>query len=205
LTAQQPVGAVLAGGRGRRIGGDKATVELDGRPLIAYPVAALAAVLAEVVVVAREETVLPELTGVGAVWIEPAGPGHPLAGIVHALRAAGGRAVLACAADLPLVGPELVRLVAESDPGGAPAVVPRAGGRLQPLFALYTPLALAGLATWEADAPATEAVLALDPRILDVEDEEAFLNVNAPEDLLSASAILARRRAVGGDQPNVNA
>ena len=29
--ASQPVGVVLAGGRGRRIGGDKAIVELEGR------------------------------------------------------------------------------------------------------------------------------------------------------------------------------
>ena len=34
--------AVLAGGRGSRIGGDKALVQLGGRPLIAYPLAAAA-------------------------------------------------------------------------------------------------------------------------------------------------------------------
>jgi molybdopterin-guanine dinucleotide biosynthesis protein A len=33
----RPVGAILAGGGGRRIGGDKAIVELHGRPLISYP------------------------------------------------------------------------------------------------------------------------------------------------------------------------
>ena len=35
------VGAILAGGGGRRIGGDKAIVELHGRPLISYPLEAV--------------------------------------------------------------------------------------------------------------------------------------------------------------------
>ena len=187
-----PIGAVLAGGTGRRMGGDKATVELDGRPLVSYPLAALGAVLEEVVIVAKDETALPALGEVG-VWVEPAEPAHPLAGIVHALRAAGGRAVLVCAGDMPLVDPDLVRILATADPEGAPAVVPRAGGRLQPLLALYTPLALAGLSTWEPGAAVTDVVAALGPRVLDVADEESFLNVNAPEDLLTASAILASR------------
>ncbi len=37
-----PLGAVLAGGRGERLGGGKALVELGGRALIEYPLAALA-------------------------------------------------------------------------------------------------------------------------------------------------------------------
>ncbi|MBK5220825.1 MAG: NTP transferase domain-containing protein, partial [Thermoleophilia bacterium] len=45
------LGAVLAGGSGSRIGGAKATVELAGRPLIAYPLAALEAAGVEAVVV----------------------------------------------------------------------------------------------------------------------------------------------------------
>ena len=47
---------VLAGGAGRRIGGAKAIVELRGTPLVKYPLRALQAVLAEVVVVAKQGT-----------------------------------------------------------------------------------------------------------------------------------------------------
>lgn len=193
-----PVGAILAGGPGRRIGGDKAIVELDGRPLISYPLEALTAVLDEVVVVAKRETILPELAGLAGVWIEPDGPAHPLAGIVHALRKAAGRPVLACAADLPLLTPDVVRALAAADPERATAVVPRADGRLQPLCALYTPLSLPPLAQYPPDARTEDVVLGLDPVVVEVEDDEAFYNVNAPEDLLGASAALALRREAGG-------
>ena len=191
-----PIGALLAGGRGKRIGGDKAVVEVLGRPLIAYPLEVLLEVLEEVVVVVKPDTVLPRLDGLAGIWKEPESPPHPLAGIVHALRMAKGRSVLACGADMPLVTPAVVAQLAGTDPGEAPAVVPRCDGRLQPLLALYTPLALAGLAEYAPDAAATDVVEALGPCVVDVDDEEAFFNVNGPEDVLDASARLdARRRA----------
>src|SRR6185312_15979052 len=112
---RDPIGVVLAGGLGRRIGGAKATVELHGMPLIQYPVAVLQAVLAEVVVVAKQTSELPPLPGV-PIWIEPAEPCHPLAGIVHALEGAGAaagiegmaREILVSAGDLPFLTPSLV-------------------------------------------------------------------------------------------------
>src|SRR5256885_1284659 len=106
--AAGPLGAVLAGGLGRRLGGSKATVALAGRPLISYPLQALRSALGAVVVVAKGDTQLPD--GLEApVWVEPEHPRHPLTGLVHALSLAGGRPVLVCACDLPLVTEELVR------------------------------------------------------------------------------------------------
>jgi molybdopterin-guanine dinucleotide biosynthesis protein A len=52
------IGSVLAGGRGSRLGGSKATVELAGRPLISYPLAALAAAGLDAFVVAKPDTPL---------------------------------------------------------------------------------------------------------------------------------------------------
>ena len=40
---REPIGVILAGGRGRRIGGSKAVVELCGKPLIRYPLEAMEA------------------------------------------------------------------------------------------------------------------------------------------------------------------
>ena len=51
--------AVLAGGLGSRIGGDKALVQLAGRPLISYPLAAAQAAGLDAVVVAKRSTSLP--------------------------------------------------------------------------------------------------------------------------------------------------
>ena len=195
---RDPIGVVLAGGAGRRIGGAKAIVELRGTPLVEYPLRALQAVLAEVVVVAKRGTALPPLPGV-PIWIEPAEPRHPLAGIVHALEGAGaavgGREILVSAGDLPFVGPDLVERLAHADAQGAPAVVPRADGRLPPLLARDAPAAYAPLAAALREAPlpsVTDAVLALRPRLLELDDAQAFFNVNAPEDLLTAAGLLDR-------------
>ena len=178
------IGAVLAGGGGRRIGGDKAMVELEGRPLVHYPLNVLRAVLDEVAVVAKQSTVLPGLDVEIAIWLEPEEPRHPLAGIVHALRCARGRPVVVVAGDMPFVTRGLV--------GGARHLVaPRE--RLQPLCARYEPRALGALAGSDLASPTRDVVGALEPRIVEWPDEEPFFTVNAPEDILQAAALLGGR------------
>jgi molybdopterin-guanine dinucleotide biosynthesis protein A len=172
------------------MGGAKALAEFRGRPLISWPVAALSEVLDEVVVVAKRDTALPPgLT----VWVEPDEPRHPAVGLIRALEGKRGQtwaggpfslrggAILCCAVDMPFVPAELLRALL-ADRSDAPAVVPRCGGRLQPLLALYRPAALPLL---RADGPLTATVEAMAPAILDWPDERAFFNVNTPEDLSS--------------------
>ncbi|MDQ6779295.1 MAG: NTP transferase domain-containing protein [Actinomycetota bacterium] len=199
---QAPIGVILAGGRGRRLGGAKAQVELRGRPLICYPLRALREALAEVVIVAKADTRLPRGLGDVAVSVEPADPRHPLTGIVHALGLGAGRAVLVCAADMPFVSPALVTRIAGTDPAGAPAVVPICGGELQPLLALYLPAAAAAFDDDAAEAgrPLRRVVAAIGPRLLEIEDgyRRAFFNINTREDLERAAAILDE-----GGYPNV--
>jgi molybdenum cofactor guanylyltransferase len=180
------IGVILAGGRGRRMGGDKPSRQLAGRPLIAYPAAALAAVCDPVVVVAKRATTLPPLGDVER-WDEPDEPQHPLTGIVHALERAG-EPVLVCAADMPFVTPEaLGSLVAAA--GRAPAAVAVAGGVLQPVLAVYAPAALDALRRAEPDAPLTRTVEALDPVRVAVPPPLAR-SVDTPEELRAAEAEL---------------
>ncbi len=193
-----PVGVILAGGAGRRLGGAKATVLLGGRPLISYPLQALSAALGEVAILAKADTELPSLPGT-TVWIEPDLRRHPAIGIVQALELAGGRPVLVCAADLPFVTAELVRRLVGQDPHGSPAVVACVRGEAQPLLGCYQPRA-AQLLGQPFDRPLREQVAALGPRLLEVEDSEQLFNVNAPEDLLRAAAMLDRRRARGASR-----
>jgi len=189
---RQPLGAILAGGLGRRLGSEKATVLLDGRPLIYYPLDALAAVLRDVVVLAKADTPLPSLPG-ATIWIEPDLRRHPLVGIVQALELAGARSVLVCAADLPFVSADLVRCLAEADPQGAPAVLAAERGQSQPLLGCYQPSALA-LLDHTDERPLRDQVAEISPRLLEVDDPEQLFNVNNPEDLLQATALLDRRR-----------
>jgi molybdopterin-guanine dinucleotide biosynthesis protein A len=187
------IGAVLAGGDGRRIGGDKAVVELDGRPLLHYPLAVVRAALGNAAVVAKSDTALPPLDPGVAIWLEADEPHHPLAGILHALLRARGRAVVVVAGDMPFVTRSLVAALARERARGALAVVPRAAGRLQPLCARYEPAALAALQPFDAHADVATTVDALRPRILEWPDEEPFFKVGGPEDLLQAAALLDSR------------
>jgi molybdopterin-guanine dinucleotide biosynthesis protein A len=190
----EPIGVILAGGSGRRMGGSKATVELSGRPLISYPLEALAAALRDVAIIAKPDTELPSLPGV-TVWIEPQSPQHPLVGIVESLALAAGRPVLVCAADLPFVSSELIGSLARCDPQGAPAVIAARCGAIQPLLGCYQPSALEHLSRAAGEEPPLrELVRAMSPRLLEVEDPDALFNVNAPDDLLQAAAMLDQRR-----------
>ncbi len=192
----KPVGAILAGGHGLRIGGQKPTVELHGKPLVCYPVEAVSQVLSRVAILAKAGTQLPPLQGV-AVWIEPESPRHPLVGITQALALAGGRPVLICAGDLPFVTPELIRRLVRADPGRAPAVVACADERMQPLLGCYQPRALELLAgpARTASGRLMDAVAEIDPVLLEVDDPDELFDVDSPADLLQAAAMLDRRRA----------
>ena len=170
---------MLAGGRGARLGGAKATAVLDGRPLAAHAVAALQAVASEVVVVAKPGTALPDL-GV-PVWFDEDEGFHPRHGLVAALRGAAGAPVLALAVDHPRVTPaDLHRLL-----GAGGTAVARGDGRLQPLCALYAPAALAVLEAAPPDEALTATVRRLEPAIVDV-PASSLTNVNTPGDLLNA-------------------
>jgi molybdopterin-guanine dinucleotide biosynthesis protein A len=186
---------VLAGGLGRRIGGSKAVVELNRRPLISYPLESVWRALGNVAIVAKIDTELPSMPGV-TVWVEPEAPRHPLTGILHALAVAEGRPVLVCGGDLPFVTPELIGQVADAEPGGAAAVVTIAAGRLQPLLACYQPhaLELLSAARSGAEQPLRDVVAAIDPALYEVEDPDLLFNVNTPDDLLQAAAMLDRRK-----------
>jgi molybdenum cofactor guanylyltransferase len=190
----KPVGAILAGGQGLRIGGSKATVELHGKPLLCYPVEAVRQVVSRVAVMAKAGTQLPPLAGV-AVWIEPESPRHPLTGITQALALAGGRPVLICAGDMPFVTPELIRRLVKADPRRSPAVIACARGAMQPLLGCYQPRALDLLAAaaHEGTAPLMETIAAIDPVRLEADEPEELFDVDTPDDLLLAAAMLDQR------------
>jgi molybdenum cofactor guanylyltransferase len=94
------IAAILAGGRSRRMGTDKALVEFRGEPLIARPIAAARAAGLEPVAVAKQELAIDVPT-----WIDSYETSHPLSGLVTALEHGP---VVAIACDQPFVTPELL-------------------------------------------------------------------------------------------------
>ena len=180
------IGVVLAGGSGSRIGGAKATAQLDGQALITYPLTAALGALGSVAVVAKDDVELPQLDQRVELWIEPDEPRHPVVGVIEALRRARGSAVLAIACDLPLLTSEVLALIAGADAEGSVAVLASAAGRPQPLLARYEPAALALLEKFDTDGPMTEQVMALLPTLVEVPAEASF-NVNDLEQLKEVS------------------
>lgn len=207
----RPPGVILAGGRARRMGGaDKARLVLGGRSLLAHVVARLEPQCAPLAVsfngdparlaghgLPEGTPVLPDAPLPGA---EPF-PG-PLAGLLAALDWAAGLGapcVVTAAVDTPFLPPDLVtRLRAEvSGDGPAVAASPDGDGRLRrhPTFGLW-PVALrddlraalaAGerkLGLWAERQGARIVAFPADPR-------DPFFNVNTPEDLVQAEALLA--------------
>jgi molybdenum cofactor guanylyltransferase len=188
------IGAVMAGGRGTRIGAPKASLELGGRPLLERPLAALADAAIEAVVVAKRETPLPAIAV--EVWREPDEPAHPLCGIVAALEQAAGKPVLACGCDMPFVS---ARLLTELATREGRLVVPRSDGRLHPLLARYDPAVLEALRMALDERRPLQAVVArLEPTVIEGQELQSLgdpalllFNVNEPDDLRRAEEILA--------------
>ncbi len=192
---QPPLGVILGGGCGRRMGGAKALMALGGRPLISYPLAAMSQAVPELVVVVKAATVLPELPGV-QILTEPPEPQHPLVGIVYALEHAAGRAVLVCAADMPFVTVAALRELAMIESADAAAVIAVHEGMLQPHLGRYEPSALERLESLarSASLPLRQAVADIAPRAFELSDPgRQLFNVNTPHDLAEAEAMLAGR------------
>jgi molybdenum cofactor guanylyltransferase len=183
-----PMGAVLAGGAATRLGGVKATAELEGQPLISYPIAALAQAGIPPVVVAKADSELPPLKI--PVVTEPDEPRHPLAGVVAALNHVGPRGAVVVPCDAPFLSPMLLRLLASAETTTAV----RSGGRVHPLIAFYSHRDLESLTlAVENGNSATAALEGLEPDWIEAIERETF-NVNTPQDLARAEDLLREPR-----------
>jgi molybdopterin-guanine dinucleotide biosynthesis protein A len=185
--------AVLAGGMSTRMGRDKALIELNRRPLIVRVFDRLNAVSDDVFAVTKDEAPLEPL-GVRVV-VDDHEAQSPIAGIARAMRAARYERVFVCACDTPFLAPKLIALLA-SKASRSDVVVPRRGGRPEPLHAVWS----AGAAQRVSEA-LDDGELAVH-RIFDhldvvwVEEDEwkavdprgrSFVNLNTPSELDEAT------------------
>jgi molybdopterin-guanine dinucleotide biosynthesis protein A len=163
------IAAILAGGRSRRMGTNKALVDFRGEPLIARPIAAARAAGLEPVAVAKTPLPIDVPT-----WIDEFETSHPLSGLVTALRHGP---VVAIACDQPFVTPELLAELAACEGFAVP--------RGQPFPGRYEPHPiLEGALREEASLRATLAKL----RPLELEVDACIVaGVNSPDELARAS------------------
>lgn len=186
-----PVVAVLAGGRGERLGGRKATVSLDGRPLITYPLQSARDAGLEAVVVAKQKTQLPSLSE--RVIYDTEQLIHPLSGVLAAL--AEFNRVIALACDMPFVPASMLRWLAEQD---ASTIVTRPGNFIQPFPALYGARSTRSLYTsLMSERSLQDTIERLQPKIIEQSELMAFgaevqmfFSVNTEADLVLAESWL---------------
>jgi len=196
-------GIILAGGRSRRFGSDKAAAMLAGGPLIQHVAARMAQACSELVVVRapdQEQPLLlvevPVLAAQDSVMDQ-----GPLAGVIAGLEAATNELCFVVATDAPLIVPALVAaMLSLADEYGHDVICPDIGGYRQPLVSVYRNskclpafrrsldagnrrilVAYEGL---RVHAPSEEDIRGWDP------DLRSFRNANTAEALAELEALL---------------
>lgn len=192
------LGCILAGGAGRRMGGDKAAVALAGRPLVAHVVDRLRPQCAELIIAGPAATPALAATGLAVHDDVVAGGLGPLAGVLTALRVARARDgwVATTPVDTPFLPADLVARL-HTARGGAAIVQAASGGRIHHVTALWSTALAAdlevairreGVRRVEAFAARHRVARAWWP----VMPADPFANVNTPADLACAEDRLRR-------------
>lgn len=188
----QLMGVVLAGGEGRRMGGqDKGLLLWRGEPMIARVLAALQPVVAEVMISANRS--LSEYRAF-AQRVEPDLPAcqaqGPLGGLLTAMtlaRSLGYDALLVCPCDTPALTPHVLRkLLQAAGPFPERPTVTTVAGRLHPLHGVFPVSLASALAGCLArDERRVRVFLdAVNTTTVDCTDEaSAFINCNTLADL----------------------
>jgi molybdopterin-guanine dinucleotide biosynthesis protein A len=131
-------GVILAGGRSRRMGEDKATMLFGGEPLLARVARRLSSSVDELLVIGPQS--LAPLAPHAHVVEDTLPAIGPLGGLYTALTATGSACIFLVACDMPFVSPGLVQamLALAVTRDDADVVTLDANGRVQPLHAVYS-------------------------------------------------------------------
>ena len=194
-------GIILAGGRSRRLGRDKAVEPFGGQPLIRRVIERVAPLTDEIVVVvadaARGHSLPLDADHRVALDIYP--DSGSLGGIFSGLSAAANDWGLVVACDMPFLNRRLLEYMLGLR-GDYDAVVPQPGDFPEPTHALYSRACLPPI---EARLQANDLKISGffdDVRVRYLDEREvrqfdpqllSFFNVNSPEDLARAHALAA--------------
>ncbi|WP_313655850.1 molybdenum cofactor guanylyltransferase MobA [Pantoea sp.] len=179
-------GIILAGGQGRRMGGqDKGLMLFNGRPLYEHVLERFRPQVNIVMINANRNIDRYQLSGCRVIQDLVGEYPGPLAGIYSALRTIDDEWAAFCSCDTPAIPLNFVEKLAEHR-GTAPAVWVRSASRDHPTLALvHRKLA----------APLQDYLAAGERRLMHFlrdhggyavqlgDDESAFRNINTPEDL----------------------
>ncbi|WP_182346825.1 molybdenum cofactor guanylyltransferase [Tomitella gaofuii] len=192
-SATAACGVVLAGGRSRRMGRDKATMAWGGATMLESVVAVLRARLPQAFVVTADGQHVPLPAGAEVVVdsVPDQGPLRGLEAGLHAGGAAGYPWAFVVATDMPLITVGVLDLLLAGTAAGDPdAVIAVVGGRDQPLAGVYRTGLAAGIdATIGSGVRSMHRFLEhvrVRRIVLGGADARAVFNVNTPADAQAA-------------------
>lgn len=177
-------GVVLAGGRSRRMGRDKATLEMGGATLFDRVLRMMRGLFAEVLIAGdRKDLVQSDVPCYPDLF-----PGSVLGGLYTGLVQSRQEMIFACSCDMPFPNADIARLVAGQD-YAYDVVVPRTTDGLEPLFARYHKRCLPAMRDMldrgelrVYDLYSRVRTRYLSAAELPVGWRDSFLNVNTPEE-----------------------
>jgi molybdopterin-guanine dinucleotide biosynthesis protein A len=183
---------VLAGGKSSRMGRDKAFLPVQGETLLARSLKLATAVTQQVTIVGETG----KFAAYGRVVADIVPGCGPLGGIHAALSATSAELNLILAVDLPFLEPRLLEyLIAEARKSESMITVPQAGGRFQPLCAIYRKeFTVVAESALQGGQNKIDLLFAkTNPRIVAEEELKRagfssgmFRNLNTPEDVQKA-------------------
>ncbi len=200
----QPLGVILAGGQARRMGGgDKGLLDLVGQPLLAHVIARAEPQVAGLALNANGDPDRFAGFDLPVLADSVAGYPGPLAGVLAGLDWAAGQgaeSIVTMAADTPFFPCDLVpRLLLASEGMAVPLVLaatpdPGRGQVRHPTFGLW-PVALRDDLRAALNEGVRKVVIWTDRHdgreaVFPVDGFDPFFNVNTPEDLARAEAML---------------
>ena len=186
--ADRPVyGLVLAGGKSRRMGQDKALLDHNGQSQLAYVAGVLDACVERVFVSTRADQAAEEERAQYEQIVDRYDEIGPVAGILSALEEKPDVDWLVVACDLPNISEQTIRYLLEHREGGQAftAFTSSHDGLPEPLCAIYR----AGCENIvhrfvdEGMNCPRKILIRSETRLLDQPNPEALNNVNTPDDL----------------------
>lgn len=176
-------GLVLAGGESRRMGSDKAALELDGVTLLQRAVNLLEPRVDSVYVSVRATDSLRKHFNCIS---DSIADGGPAAGLLSAHIAHPDKAWLAIACDMPRLSHGLLQnLIAERDPAAGATCWAGTDGKPEPLCAIYEPVTLAAFlqsVTAGGQASPRNWLAERGAKVLQLPESGALRSANTPEE-----------------------
>ncbi len=188
---------ILAGGKGSRLGfQEKALIDINGRPLIAYVLESLEKVVDTIIISVRDEAQRELLEGALSGFrfaCDTYRNKGPLAGILSGLSVCEDEYCFIAACDMPFINEKVVKLLFMKSENYDAAIPRRDDGFLEPLHAVYKrepmiretkraiergeTIILAPVFKLNVKYVGIDEIMTLDPDLI------TFMNVNTPEDV----------------------